>query len=167
MKKLLLAVAAITIFAASVNAQDNVKPGLKFSIAGNVGSGTTQYYKLSAGADIQADLNVTTGLDLTGSVGYQNFAYEIPRTIGGPLKDHISFIPILLGAKVPFGKGLYGHGQLGYSISTTSGGQGSFTYAPSLGYMFSKNFDASVKYMGLSNRNANIGAILLRLAYNL
>ncbi len=167
MKKLLLAVAAITIFAASVNAQDKMKPGLKFSIAGNVGSGTAQYYKLSAGADIQADLNVTTGLDLTGSVGYQNFAYEIPIGATTVIKDHISFIPILLGAKVPFGKGLYGHGQLGYSFLTTkvSGSNqnnGEFSFAPSLGYGFGKNFDLAVKYLSIDK----INAVLARLAYN-
>ncbi|HEV8079458.1 MAG TPA: hypothetical protein VGP43_02010 [Chitinophagaceae bacterium] len=167
MKKLLLAVAAITIFAASVNAQGPGKPGLKFSIAGNVGSGTTQYYKLSAGADIQAGLNVTTGLDLTGSVGYQNFAYEIPISSTAFRKDHISFIPVLLGAKVPFGKGLYGHGQLGYAFLTKknpapNSNNGDFAFAPSLGYGFGKNWDLAVKYLSIDKVNA----ILARLAYN-
>ncbi|MEJ7673348.1 MAG: hypothetical protein WKF59_11695 [Chitinophagaceae bacterium] len=40
-------------------------------------------------------------------------------TGGGLIKDHISFIPVLAGAKVAFGKGFYGHGQLGYSFLTT------------------------------------------------
>ncbi len=169
MKKLLLAVAVISISTASVNAQEKEMHtgGTTFSIAGNVGSGTAQYYKLSAGGDIQAEFPATTGLKITVSGGYQNFAYEIPRTLGGTLKDHISFIPVLAGAKVAFGKGLYGHGQLGYSFLTKknpapNSNNGDFTFAPSLGYGFGKNLDLSVKYLSIDKLNA----VLARLAYN-
>lgn len=168
MKKLLLAVAAITISAASVNAQEKEmhKGGTTFSIAGNVGFGTTQNYKLSAGGDIQAEFPATTGLKITTSAGYQNFAYEIPNIIGGVIKGHSSFIPLLAGVKFHLGSGLYGHGQLGYSISTVKGGTGAFTYAPSIGYGFGKNLDLAVKYFGLSRSGSTIGAIVARLAYN-
>lgn len=159
MKKLLLAVAAITISAASVNAQDKeMKTGeTTFSIAGNIGHATTTNFNLVAGGDIQVDIPATTGLKITVSGGYENFSWKI-----GTSKGHSSFIPLLAGAKFNLSTNLYGHAQLGYSISTVKDGGGSFTYAPSLGYMFSENFDASVKYLGLNH----LGGIVARLAYN-
>ena len=159
MKKLLLAVAAITITAATVNAQT------AFSIAGNAGSGTTSGYKLAAGGDIQVDIPAGSGLKITGSAGYQNFAFEVAVPGYGTVKGHSSFIPVLAGAKFNLTSSLYGHAQLGYSISTTSGGGGAFTYAPSLGYMISKNLDVAAKYMGLSSNGATLAAIVARLAY--
>ncbi len=169
MKKLFLAVAVISISTASVNAQEKEmhKGGTTFSIAGNVGFGTTQNYKLSAGGDIQAEFPATTGLKITVSGGYQNFAYEFPNFSGGVIKGHNSFIPVLAGAKVAFGKGLYGHGQLGFSFltkknSAPNSNNGDFTFAPSLGYGFGKNLDLSVKYLSVSKLNA----LLARLAYN-
>lgn len=160
MKKLLLAVAAITISAASVNAQDKeMKKGeTTFSIAGNIGHATTPtYFNLVAGGDIQVDIPATTGLKITVSGGYESFSWKI-----GTSKGHSSYIPLLAGAKFNLSTNLYGHAQLGYSIFTGRGGGGQFTYAPSLGYMFSKNFDASVKYLGLNH----VGGIVARLAYN-
>ena len=155
MKKLLLA-AAIIVSAASVNAQTT------FSIAGNVGGVTTTYGKLATGVDIQVDLPATTGLKITISGGYENFAYKSSTGV----KYNSSFIPLLGGAKFNLSTNLYGHAQLGYSFSTVSGGRGSFTYAPSLGYIISKNFDISAKYLGLSNKYGNTSAIVARLAYN-
>lgn len=166
MKKLLLAVAAITISAASVNAQDKEmkSEATTFSIAANAGAGTTANFGLVAGGDLQVDIPAATGLKITASAGYENFAYKY--TVGTTTyKGHHSFIPLLAGAKFTLSEGLYGHAQLGYSISTVSGGKGGFTYAPSIGYMFSKNFDASVKYLGIST-GGTLGAILARLAYN-
>ncbi len=171
MKKLLLA-AGVFVFATSVNAQEtktkmkssNASGATTISIAGNVGPATTTNYKLVFGGDLQADFPVATGLKLTASAGYENFGYEI--TTGTILKGHTSVIPLLAGAKFNLSTNLYGHGQLGYSLSTASGGKGAFTYAPSIGYMFSKNFDVSVKYLGLSYSGFTLGAVVARLAYN-
>jgi len=170
MKKLLLAVALIGSSIAAVVAQETEMKttNTTFSIAGNVGSGTAYGYKLSAGGDLQAEFPATTGLKITASAGYQNFAYEF--TAGNPsrlIKDHISFIPVLAGAKFSLGKGLYGHGQLGYSFLTTkipgsNQNNGDFTFAPSIGYGFGKNFDLSAKYLSIDK----INAVLARLAYN-
>ena len=164
MKKLFLAFAAIIITAAGAIAQ-----GTTFSLAGNVGAGTTQYFGLTAGGDLQVDIPATTGLKITVSGGYENFAFKVP-TLAGDVKGHSSFIPLLAGAKFNLGSKLYGHGQLGYSISTLKGGNSAFTYAPSLGFMLSKNLDLSAKYLGLSFSNNNGGggtlaAIVARLAY--
>ncbi len=171
--KIIILFFAVVIPVLSVNAQDKEMHtgGPIFSIAGNVGSGsgsrTSRDYKLSAGGDIQAEFPATTGLKITASAGYQNFAFELPATGGNTFKDHISFIPVLAGAKVAFGKGLYGHGQLGYSFLTTKSSapnsdNGDFTFAPSLGYGFGKNLDLSVKYLSIDK----INAVLARLGYN-
>ena len=160
MKKLLLAVAVITISAVTVNAQTN------FSIAGSIGTGTSTGYKLAVGGDLQVDIPATTGLKITGSAVYQHWSYEV--NLGAPygtVKVNFGFIPILAGAKFNLTSSLYGHAQLGYSVSTESGGSGSFTYAPSLGYMVSPAFDIAVKYLALSSNGSTAGAILARLAY--
>jgi hypothetical protein len=156
MKKVILFFAAVIIFAVSVNAQTT------FSIAGNVGAVTGDFGKLAVGGDIQADLPATTGLKITLSAGYENFGYESNTGV----KTSSGFIPILAGTKFNLSSNLYGHAQLGYSFSTLSGGKGSFTYAPSLGYNLSPNFDVSAKYLGLSNKFGNANAIVARLAYN-
>lgn len=159
MKKLLLTFTTI-ITIISVNAQSRTT----FNLAANAGAGTTQYYGLAAGGDLQADIPATTGLKITVSGGYQNFAYKVPVTVGFA-KGHSSFIPLLAGAKFDLSPKLYGHGQLGYSISTLKGGSGAFTYAPSIGYILSQNIDLSAKYLGLSFSGGTLAAIVARLAY--
>jgi uncharacterized membrane protein len=160
MKTLLLAVALVLVSAVSVNAQKTT-----FSLAGNAGAGITKYYGLTAGGDLQADIHATTGLKITVSGGYENFAYKVPVT-SGSIKGHSSFIPLLAGAKFSLGGKAYGHAQLGYSISTISGGSGAFTYAPSIGFMLSPNWDLSAKYLGLSFNGGTLSAVVARLAYS-
>jgi hypothetical protein len=156
MKKLFLAVAVLFISAATVNAQT------KFSIAGNIGATTTSGGSLAAGGDLQVDLPATTGLKITISGGYESFGFKVSG-----VSFHSSYIPLLAGAKFNLSTNLYGHAQLGYSLSTASGGTGAFTYAPSIGYMVSKNFDISAKYIGLSRSGATLSGVVARLAYNL
>jgi hypothetical protein len=162
MKKLLLAVTAFIVTAVSVNAQetDVVPRGTTFSIAGNVGSGTSTDYKLAAGADIQLDIPMGSTLKFTASAGYENMAYDFNGS-----KGHSGYIPLLAGLKLGLGKGLYGHGQIGYAFNTTnnpgSDDDGNFAWAPSIGYGFGKNFDISAKYISFGPT-----AIVARLAYN-
>lgn len=156
MKKLLLAASLFLATAVASNAQTT------FSIAGNIGAVTGDFGKLAVGGDFQADLPATTGLKITLSGGYQNFGYESSTGV----KYSSGFIPVLAGTKFNLSTNLYGHAQLGYSFSTVSGGKGSFTYAPSLGYNLNPNFDISAKYLGLSNKLGNANAVVARLAYN-
>lgn len=164
MKKIFLAVAALSISAAAVNAQ-NAKGKTTFSIAGNAGSGTSQYYKLAAGGDVQVDIPAASAFKFTVSAGYENMAYEIPNPAGGFYKGHSGYIPLLGGLKVPFGGGFYGHGQLGYAINTHnnpgSNDDGNFAWAPSIGYGLGKNLDISAKYISFGPKG-----IVGRLAYN-
>ncbi|HUS02404.1 MAG TPA: hypothetical protein VMY77_11790 [Chitinophagaceae bacterium] len=160
MKTFLLIGLAITITSV-VHAQNKTT----FSVAANAGSGTSKYYKLSAGGDLQLDIPAGSALKFTASAGYENMAYEIPNGTGGFWKGHSGYVPVLAGLKLAFGKGLYGHGQLGYAINTHknpgSVDNGNFAWAPSLGYGFGKNLDLAVKYMSFGPK-----AIVARLAYN-
>jgi hypothetical protein len=158
MKKLFLA-SAILFSVASVNAQDTKTTtttggGTSFQIAGNVGTGTKTGLKTTFGGDVQVDIPVGTGLKITGSAGYQNQRFDL----GSGFTGHFSFIPILVGAKVPFGK-MYAHGQLGYAINTSKGAGGHFSYAPSLGVLLSM-VDLSLKYLSISDVNS----VMLRAA---
>jgi|SRR5690606_37521324 len=155
MKKVIMAFAAFTVFAFSAKAQSP-----KVSLAINAGIPTEEFYSISFGADVQADFPVAEGTSITGSVGYQNFS--IKEDWGG---GSTYVIPLLAGAKFNLGSPqLYGHAQLGYGFG--KGGGGSFSYAPSIGYRFSENLDASVKYLAFSEDGSTLGTIGVRLAYN-
>lgn len=156
MKKLILSLAVIFIAAVSVNAQKTT-----FGVAANVGVPTTTGYSVVFGADLQADIPASQGLKITVSAGYEN--YSVKTSFGG---GHYSFIPALAGAKFDFSSKFYGHAQLGYGFSTTSGGGGAFAYAPSIGYKLSPKADLSIKYLGLSKNSFTLGALFARLAYN-
>jgi hypothetical protein len=145
MKKLLLVFTAVIVTAVTVNAQ---KAG--FSISGNVGPATTTNYTISFGGDLQAAFPVGTGLSITASAGYQNFSYKIDFGNNNVVKGHQSFIPLLAGIRVPFSSTIYGQGKLGYSISTTSGGKGAFTYSPGIGFAVGRNVDLYAEYLALS-----------------
>ncbi len=161
MKTLILAMAVIVISTATVKAQDNMSTKKTVvSIAGNIGIPTTKGVSFAYGGDLQADFGVATGLKITVSGGYEGYSFK-----GGYSGSGV--IPLLAGAKFDLGSAkAYGHAQLGYGVSTTKGGGGAFAYAPSIGYYFSPNFDASVKYLAFSRSGATTGSINLRLAYN-
>lgn len=154
MKKTILAIAVIFISVATTQAQKKTM----VSIAANAGIPTTTGWSFAVGGDLQADFAATEGLKITVSGGYESFTLK--KSFGG---GSFGLIPLLAGAKFNLGsEKLYGHAQLGYSVATAKGGSGSFTYAPSIGYYFSPNFDASLKYMGFDH----LGDIAVRLAYN-
>ena len=159
MRKLILSL-AVAIFALSANAQDGQPT--RISIAANIGAPTTTGYKIAYGVDLQADFPVASALAITASAGYQNFHWK-----AGGINGNNGFIPLLGGAKFNFGESkAYGHAQLGYGVSTAKGGTGGLAYAPSIGYNFNPNFDASLKYLAFSRSGSTIGSVNLRLAYN-
>lgn len=162
MKRVLLmfAVVAFTTMAARAQDADNGKP-TRISIAANIGIPTSSGYSLAYGADLQADFGVATTTYITLSGGYQGYSFK-----GGGSTTGI--IPLLAGAKFFFGETnkMYGHAQLGYAISTASGGGGAFAYAPSIGYYVSPNFDIALKYLAYSKNSNTNGSVNLRFAYN-
>jgi hypothetical protein len=181
MKKFILVMAAIILAATFVNAQtgatSTTPPSNKkatVSIAANVGAPLTSGYKIAFGGDLQIDIPFSQSLFGTISGGYENYSYKTVHqgTVTFP-EGNTNFIPVLAGIKYYFSDKFYGHGQAGYAFSTTKGGGGSFTFAPSIGYNLSRNFDASLKYTEYGKTNSSkayggtsLGTIALRLAYD-
>jgi hypothetical protein len=159
MKKLILAMAIVVFSIIGVQAQNASKP-VTVSIGVNAGVPTSTGYSVALGADLQADFEVAPTTKITGSIGYED--YSIKSSYGG---GNGYFIPLLGGVKFNLGEKAYAHGQLGYGFG--KGGSGAFAYAPSIGYYFSPNIDASVKYLAFSKNSSTLGSINLRLAYNL
>lgn len=166
MKKLILSFAVVCFAAMGAQAQDAKSTTLSLGV--NAGVPTNKGMSVAYGADLQADFAVAPTLKITGSVGYENYKMKDITILGTTIKGGNSgYIPLLAGAKFGLGSDqLYGHAQLGYSVSTAKGGGGAFAYAPSIGYYFSPNFDASVKYLAMSKNGATNGSVNLRLAYN-
>lgn len=163
MKKISLVFAAITI-AVAVNAQNHKTT---FQLGVNAGAPVTSGYKFAYGADVQVNIGLSTNGAFTISGGYENVSTKA-FTVGNVTfpESNFGFMPLLGGFKYNFPSSkLYGHAQVGYGIGTSSNSKGFFVYAPSLGYNISPNFDASVKYMGLSSGGSDLGNVLLRLAY--
>lgn len=143
------------------------------SVGANLGVPVTAGYKIAYGADLQIDIPFANKLFGTVSGGYENYSYKTVH-VGTEIvpEGSTNFIPVLAGIKYFFSDKFYGHGEAGYTFSTTKNGGGSFTFAPSVGYYFCKNFDASVKYINIGQTNSSlayggksIGSAQLRLAY--
>jgi hypothetical protein len=162
MKKLIFVFAIVAFSTFTAKAQDDAK-SVNLSIGVNVGIPTSSpsVYSLAWGVDLLAGFPVASTTQITASAGYEDFT--IKSKYGGGTDG---FIPLLGGVKFNFGEKAYGHAQLGYGISTASGGGGAFAYAPSIGYYFSPKFDGSIKYLAFSKNSVTIGTIGIRLAYN-
>ena len=154
---------SICLLALIFSAQSQTNKKGMFGIGVNAGFPTAQSsFSFVAGVDLQGEINAAQSLNVTGSLGYES--YFIKSVYQSALGQKTAgLIPILAGLKYKFTPALYGHAQVGYSISTQSGGSGSFTYAPSLGYILSPKTDLSVKFLGLKGGS---DAIFLRLAFN-
>jgi len=165
MKKLFLVFTIAALSTIGAKAQDS--KATSFSIAANIGIPTTTGLSIAYGADIQGDFAVASTTKITGSVGYEGYKIkDVPS--GSGIKSTFGIIPILAGVKFFFGETgkMYGHAQLGYAVSTTSGGGGAFAYAPSIGYYVSPNLDLALKYLATSKNGATDGSVNLRVAYN-
>jgi hypothetical protein len=151
MKKLLSAFVVIMI-ATTLHAQTG------FEIGANVGTGTKTGAKSTYGVDAQVNIPAATKLAITGSAGYQHLNFKY-----GNVKSDHGFMPLYAGLLLNLTANLMLHGQLGYALSTASGGGGEFSYAPSIHYLLGSNLKLGLKYMSIDTYNA----VLLRLAYTL
>ena len=161
MKKLFF-IAAITVTSFAVQAQDEAQP-IAFSIGleaalpmGNL----SDIASFGIGGSAQVDYTIAPTLALTLNAGYISMSFK--DEIGG---GSLGYIPVLGGIKYAFSEQLYGSAQLGATFYSKSGGGTSFTYAPGLGYRFSPNFDAMLKYTGWSQKDVEESALGLRIAY--
>ncbi len=162
MKKLFFIV-AVSAASFAVQAQDT-KP-LKFSIGVEAALPVGDFADVSSfgiGGSVQADYSVAEKLALTLNAGYISFS---GKTINGIKLDAGGFIPVLAGFKYDLTDQLYGSAQLGATFGDQKNSETLFTYAPGLGYRFSENFDALLKYTGFSAKGIDLSAVGLRVAY--
>lgn len=157
MKKIFV-LATLLSLAFCVQAQDDGRTTVSIGINAGIPTSSPGMYSVVLGADVQADFAVATNMKITGSAGYQNYSIKSNWGSGSAY-----FIPVLAGAKFNLGEKAYGHAQLGAGFGD---GNTAFAYAPSIGYYFSPNLDASLKYLAYSYNSATIGSFGVRLAYN-
>ena len=173
MKKLLLAVAVITISAATVNAQkSSMANSTNFSIGleGSVPSGTFHSlgYNFGIGGSAQVDHKISSDAAITFYAGYINYSNKSSTP-----KYHFSVIPVLGGVKYWFSPKVYGSAQLGAafnsakvsnsnSAAATSTG---FAYSPGIGFNITNGLDLLVKYFGNSVSGGTFSSFGARLAY--
>ncbi len=166
MKKVLLSAALIVAVAFGANAQKEDGAKLKFSVGleaalpvGTFGDA----FSFGIGGTAQANYNVSEGLDLTLNSGF--LSYSVKSSVGS---GSLSFIPVLAGAQYNFTEKVYGSAQLGVIFVSASGGGSSesdFTFAPGVGYKFTPNLDALLKYTSVSTTGSSAGSIGVRVAY--
>ncbi|MFT3980370.1 MAG: outer membrane beta-barrel protein [Ferruginibacter sp.] len=152
-------IAALAVASFSVKAQDS-KP-LSFSVGAEAHlplGNLADIYSVGFGGSVQADYALDQQLAVTLNAGYLNFS-------GKDGWGNTGMIPVLGGIKYTFQGNVYASAQLGASFGTEKNSGTSFTYAPGIGYKFSPNFDALLKYTGWSNDGSSTSAIGLRVAY--
>lgn len=172
MKKLFLVI-IIALLSFSGNAQKHKSKSVvntaatTFSLGAEIGIPIGQYpkgynnpFSYLLGGTIQLENHVDSDLGITLSSGYLNYK---AKNISG---FTVGFIPLMAGLKYYFSPSVYGHGQLGAAFGTQSGQGTSFAYSPGIGINITQNLDGELKYMGISNKNATLGDIGIRLAYN-
>ncbi len=125
-----------------------------------------QTSKVGIGGSLKAAIPIFDNGDFTLSAGYISYG---GKDFGGGMKaSTVGMIPIKAGLRVRSNVGLYFEPQLGYTWTKAKGqkGEGGFTYAANVGYMFTPNWDISARYEGLSISGGTISQIGFRLAYS-
>jgi Outer membrane protein beta-barrel domain len=171
MKKTILFIAIIGIStAAFAQKKEDDFQKLKLSVGVEAALPLGDFGKSSSfgiGGTAQADYKVTDDLGLNINAGYISFLPKSITVLGVTSKGKaVGYIPILGGIRYYFGEQVFALAQLGVTIATASGTSTSlFTYAPGIGYKFSDNVDAALKYTCYSKDNVNSSTIGLRVAY--
>ena len=112
------------------------------------------------GGSLEGDYAVDNTLALTLNAGYIRFLQKNNNGL------KLGVIPVLAGIKYYFTPQFYSSAQLGVGVFTSNGNSVSkFAYAPGIGYKFSDNFDAGVKYQAYSKNSVTDNTASLRLAY--
>lgn len=174
MKKVFLIFAiALTTYAASAQARRSNSGTTNFSIGVEAGVPVGQFpkgfqnpYSFIVGASLQVESHVASDLGLTGSLGYLSYSYKTNYQNNSNGGGSTGFVPLMGGVKYYFSPSVFGHAQLGAAFGTSSGQGTSFAYSPGIGFNISRNIDAEIKYLGISNSAATLGSVGVRLAYN-
>lgn len=172
MKKLLLSLAFVAGLGFVANAQKK-EAARKLSIGAEFGFPTERGSKdlLIAGGSLQFEQPVAKSLNLTFSAGYLSQMFTgntkaLLKAFGAPTSFGV--IPLKAGAKYYFGGNFYGAGEVGAAISTETGGETAFAFAPTFGASFpvsdKGSLDFGVRYETWSNKVSS-SFLGLRAAY--
>ncbi len=151
--------------------QDNPGSGdLKFSTGAELALPMGTFgdaYGLGLGASAQADYYVSDKVSLNLNAGYITYSGKSIDVLGVSIKaPNWNVIPVMAGARYFITEKFYGSAQLGLSFWSTEGANGSeFTYAPGIGYKFSK-IDVQLKYNSISTEGESLNNLGVRVAYN-
>lgn len=166
MKKVLLVLGILSGVAVNSFAQTSSEKKGAFSIGVEAGlplGSTGDFYNLVVGGSLKYEHPVAENTLITGSAGYNAFLTKSEFKDFGA-KSSYGAIPVKAGVKQLFGSGFFGEAQLGAAFSTESGGGTAFIYAPGVGYNFSKNVDAGIRYEAWSD-NGTIKQLGLRVGF--
>jgi len=170
MKKVFF-ILALTAASFAGFAQDGSGKALRFSLGLEAAVPTGDWKDGSSfgiGGSVQGDYFVAPDMSLTLNAGYISL---MAKEVNGVKGDALGVIPVMAGFRYFFSPNFYGAAQLGAAFYSESGIGTSFAYSPSIGYKFTDNFDAQLKYTGFSGKvegtdlkysNSLIG---LRVAY--
>jgi hypothetical protein len=171
MKKVFF-ILALTAASFAGFAQDGGK-ALRFSVGVEAGlpvGDWSDYTSFAIGGSVQGDYFVAPDLALTLNAGYLSLSPKTITVAGVSYKgESTGIIPVMAGIRYFFSPNFYGSAQLGAAFGTESGAGTAFAYAPGIGYKFTDNFDAMVKYQGFSSKVDDVSVsnslIGLRVAY--
>lgn len=133
-------------------------------------------YSFGFGGSAESIYQVDPTLGLTlnaGLVHYsgKDYTYNVGPVVYTVKDQSLTVIPIMAGIRYSFTPMFYGSAQLGTGIFTkdknnsASSSSSAFAYAPGIGYKFTDNFDAELKYQSYSKNSVTNSALGLRLAY--
>ena len=163
MKKVLFSLAIIAASFAANAQSEGSSSKFKFSVGAEVGlpvGDLGDFSSLAVGGSVQGDYWVDPSFALTVQAGYQRFLAKDNNGL------ELGVIPILAGGKYNFSEKVYGSAQLGVGIFTSGGSNSSaFAYAPGVGFKFTDNLDALLKYQAYSKNSVTNSTIGLRIAY--
>ena len=182
MKNLLLAFAAVALFATTSSFAQKIKLGIGVDVALPITSGFSNAVSLGIGGTAKVYYPLKDEMIiLTGTAGYMTFSGK-DQTVAGVVVNtgSWSMIPVLVGARyyfAPLAAKFRPYGGLdlgmifssykvpGYTILGQTFGGGSvsgsdFSYQPQVGFVASQ-FDVAVRLLGV----ANATSIALRAGY--
>lgn len=137
-----------------------------------------QAYKFGFGFDAKYAYNFSKAFAVTGSLGITNFSRKTHLLASGEPYEQIhnfSYVPLKFGARFSY-RIFYFEPQAGIAFPVDNDASTSFMYAVQAGIVPFKNFDASIRFEGVTFSNggnsyapggSDAGMFALRLAYAL
>jgi len=132
-------------------ARKPIPPADNWQMGISVISGTTSSHDVVIGGDISLYRPLTGNLETTASLGVFHIfdAYRSVST-NKETSGH-NLVPLMAGLRLFAGNNFYIAGEAGAAFDTH--GKVEFAWAPSVGLLFGKGFDVSLKYSGFNGNH--------------